>query len=1247
MKEINGKDIILQRLEGNAIEKRLKLIDSEVKSRIIDLNSKKILEYKNGKSFEFVQQKKDDLKTIIIDDLEKPNWISETSFSKIKKAEGLNQEKLIEREIELYDKRTNDFYLSFLNMANKNKNFVNDKAENALFVVDYLIYGKLLNGTEVRFPFSLTKAKINIDSQNKKIRITKDSEMYPNKPFIFWLGNMLNIEVQSDLDNLDILNKDNFIDAQLNLYKKLGINLKQEEFQDAINGNAIFKAENKSAHDDYEKAEKFAKHIILSMHYSIDIMQIDINWIDDYYGKLFYQNDEINSQWDYIEFLIAPWTNEELESFLSSPNESFDLLDHNLLNILSELSNELEVKKKILVDAFAKKEQILEKYSQKLNNYLQLLLTYRTLDEEQIQEQWVTEELCKFNQKETKTLKFEKGVFSIEKVNLLIYTESFTSNKIYSDVKKIFSTDYIENLIDTSQKEDIDFSAFDESEIYWGFRSDIHQQKAVWAANLVNTLVIQGPPGTGKTQTILNIISNNVLTNKRTLVVSDKITALEVIYERLIESSPQLVDFVMDLYNINKGIHFYNELANVVNASEKEYNLKNAAFSSKQIVDRNNNLSKQISSLKNDKDIDLLSKHYDEKDIEFVKQHFNFVDVLDKYVSNEYYEYLEWKKQKQKNIEYEKTLPFGLNRTNLKDVLEYEKPYSEITKLNFVSILVFNKPKFPFYKKRRLKKATNLIAFLDNIFATRNENFNDFKNYIDFNFDQYPHEIIEEIEIYGKFLENDISFEKTKQINTFLALKEKTKQIKSELSFIPLNFFYDINAVTVTSTNLHKLIAHQNQKNLLFLNKFSRFSMDLERMKTRQKVTKFVREFIKTNWNKLFQIFPVVMATPEIVSEYLPLVEKQFDTVIIDEASQLLIENALPSIFRSKQIIISGDKQQLRPTIKGQRYSSFADYDSNFKNRELIENESILDFYSSILNTSNTVMLKTHYRSEKTELIKYSSEHFYDNQLKFIEKKDFVFEKAIDVYDVPGKWENQKNVIEAEKIVEILNDLVSEGKKSIGVILFSKKQAKVVLDCFYKSGSKEALEIFDNSNNIFIKSIDQVQGEEREIIIFGIGYGLNVSNYGFLSRVYGENRINVAASRAKQKIIIVKSHKANEFHIPATISKGPKALINFIKYCENYEINRQKNVEMNNMINDFIEFLIKKHSFERKAIQIINSLDDFWFLVHGEDAYYLIDEEMIANSREGLWFYDSLLKARGFSPKGISSFEMNEIFMRN
>jgi len=316
----------------------------------------------------------------------------------------------------------------------------------------------------------------------------------------------------------------------------------------------------------------------------------------------------------------------------------------------------------------------------------------------------------------------------------------------------------------------------------------------------------------------------------------------------------------------------------------------------------------------------------------------------------------------------------------------------------------------------------------------------------------------------------------------------------------------------------------------------------------------------------ILSLFPCWLLSPENVSCLLPLEKNLFDIVIFDEASQVFIESTIPTIYRGKSIVVAGDDKQLRPSATFMKRYLGADPESHddLSVQAALEVDSLLDLAVARYESAN---LTYHYRSRYQELIDFSNNAFYSCGLQVapnISKNNQ--SRPIERHKVAGKWVDRHNTQEAKKVVELLADIFKNRKnnESIGIITFNVDQQTHIADMIDKEAIKNPefrsalLKETHRSENgedssLFIKNLENVQGDERDIIIFSIGYAKNESgkvytSFGSLSQEGGENRLNVAITRAKSKIIVVTSIEPEELKVENSKNQGPKLLQKYLMY---------------------------------------------------------------------------------------------------
>jgi len=314
---------------------------------------------------------------------------------------------------------------------------------------------------------------------------------------------------------------------------------------------------------------------------------------------------------------------------------------------------------------------------------------------------------------------------------------------------------------------------------------------------------------------------------------------------------------------------------------------------------------------------------------------------------------------------------------------------------------------------------------------------------------------------------------------------------------------------------------------------------------------------------------PCMLMSPISVAQYFDVNQEHFDLVIFDEASQLPTSEAISALARAKQAIIVGDPKQMPPT------SFFASNKIDEENMELEDLESILEDTLALSIPSNHLL--RHYRSKHESLISFSNKNFYDSKLLTFPSPDdlnqkVTFEHINGFYD-KGKSRTNKN--EALAIVEyIKKHLQSGNNKSLGVVTFSQVQQELIDDLLQKLFQDHpSLEEFamQNEEPIFIKNLENVQGDERDIILFSICYGPDeegkiAMNFGPLNRDGGWRRLNVAVTRARYEMKVFSTLKGDQIDLNRTKSEGVKGLKEFLNFAEKGNYILQKNSSQLNKI---------------------------------------------------------------------------------
>lgn len=327
---------------------------------------------------------------------------------------------------------------------------------------------------------------------------------------------------------------------------------------------------------------------------------------------------------------------------------------------------------------------------------------------------------------------------------------------------------------------------------------------------------------------------------------------------------------------------------------------------------------------------------------------------------------------------------------------------------------------------------------------------------------------------------------------------------------------------------------------------------DLHHQTTKKKKIWPVRKVVSEFSNELFNLIPCWMASPEAVSAIFPM-EQLFDLVIFDEASQCFAERGIPAMYRGKQVVIAGDNKQLKP---------FELYQVRWTEDETeqpdLEVNSLLELTGRYLPT---VHLQGHYRSQSLPLIEFSNKFFYEGRLKLLPDIEIINKQdtPITYHKVQGEWSNNTNLVEALAVVDFALYMMQKfPEKEVGIITFNAPQQVMIMDLMEEKASREGLTI---SPSLFIKNIENVQGDEKDIIIFSIGYApdekgkLNMQ-FGSLNVAGGENRLNVAITRAREKIIVFSSIDPEDLKLLGIKNEGPKLLKKYLEYAREVSENK-------------------------------------------------------------------------------------------
>ena len=333
--------------------------------------------------------------------------------------------------------------------------------------------------------------------------------------------------------------------------------------------------------------------------------------------------------------------------------------------------------------------------------------------------------------------------------------------------------------------------------------------------------------------------------------------------------------------------------------------------------------------------------------------------------------------------------------------------------------------------------------------------------------------------------------------------------------------------------------------------------------KTRQKA---VRQMLAESTMLIPVLKPCFLMSPLSVAQYLPVDAAPFDLIVFDEASQIPVWDAIGVIARGKQLIVVGDPKQMPPTNFFQKGDIEED---DPEETAIADQESILDecLVAGVFST----YLNWHYRSRHESLIAFSNEHYYANKLCTFPAASNSARLGVKFCFVEGGQfvrqgkEPRVNKVEATALVDyVCSEVLKPGyrKRSIGIVTFSLPQQNLIRTMLEERREKdpalEALLPEEGEGAYFVKNLENVQGDESDVILFSVGYapdenGRFTMNFGPLNLAGGERRLNVAITRAREQVVVFSSVHGSQIDAGEggrTKAVGASHLKAFLEYAE-------------------------------------------------------------------------------------------------
>lgn len=322
-----------------------------------------------------------------------------------------------------------------------------------------------------------------------------------------------------------------------------------------------------------------------------------------------------------------------------------------------------------------------------------------------------------------------------------------------------------------------------------------------------------------------------------------------------------------------------------------------------------------------------------------------------------------------------------------------------------------------------------------------------------------------------------------------------------------------------------------------------------------------VRRLLRRLEPLLGQLTPCLLMSPLGVSQLLEPDIAPFDLVIFDEASQLRLETALGAVMRSRTLIVAGDQQQLAPTnlfaagATGDRYSA-----EEAERPEVLT--SLLD--AALAAGMPTLQLHRHYRSRHEALVAFANLHFYAGQLATVPTANPPDTYGVTFEHVPeGSYDRRSthtNQVEAKRMADLVCAHVrATPGRSLGVVTFNQPQQRAIMQILEQRYATDATlaPLFAETGRepFFVKDLEHVQGDVRDVILISVGYGRDprgnlMMHFGALNQQGGERRLNVAITRARERVHLVSSLLPEEIDLGRARYPGPRLLRAYLEYVQ-------------------------------------------------------------------------------------------------
>ncbi|MCP4337140.1 MAG: hypothetical protein GY679_04830 [Mycoplasma sp.] len=705
-------------------------------------------------------------------------------------------------------------------------------------------------------------------------------------------------------------------------------------------------------------------------------------------------------------------------------------------------------------------------------------------------------------------------------------------------MQKIINEDSLDNLIEGVENHEICEKKIKnlvqkEGSILRIQNSNYSQDKAT-ISSLIQDTIIWGPPGTGKSQTIANILANVLRNEKTAIVTSQKKAALDVLKKRMGILSKYAL-FILNDNNFIKS-EFYKTLQDFILAIENPVKI---------IEDEP---IKMISKTEI-KNLGIISQAKESKKYKAASK---FISILsDSVIPSNF----------KKSVKIISEFPSDIVYPEIKSFFSEENYMKSLLKANNWMYKIRIKRHSP-----KIIKACKTMKKLQSIVSKSNTN-----------------ELIELLE--------ESNFTSIKK--RFKGDLNKLVSLFSQTDYDTIINIYDSSTIESTKTafssserHIDSLISKQKR---IIINSWKENKKEVY-----EDYLKFVRaikiarslpyKFINKFSYIIKTLFPIIITTPQ--TSFIEYNKRSFDYAIIDESSQMFLEVGLPILYLAKVHILAGDTEQMKPS----RW--FSTRDDN-ENQELFEKaESLLEY--GLEKGIYSIMLDKNYRSSSAALMSFSAKEFYKSNLDVVDVKGMNLKTAIETINVEGIWEKSINKVEAKKVVEITQENLS-NYNSIIILTFNSKQKDFIMHLIVSEYPLLFKAI--QSQKVFLGNIENIQGDEAELVVASIVYDRKTSIAAtYIARKGGRNALNVAISRAKEKMIVIKSITSKNVRIA-----NSDDFITFKRWLEFLDLNdidkknfsNKKNDKETNILNN--NSSIDKFSFQEELVRKLEKLIDNLF----------------------------------------------------